>query len=71
MKLPQEYMKRIQDINGAAVVDSEGEMVGYVAGTLSVSESNKSQNNPEYIVIGNNSLDASSTKYYAVLYSIN
>lgn len=66
MKLPQEYMKRIQNMTGAAVIDSEGERIGYIAGTLSVSESNISQNNPEYIVIGNDSLDAPSTKYYAV-----
>ncbi len=66
MKLTQENIKRIHDITGAVVLNSDGERLGFVAGTLSVKESSSSQKNPEYIILGNDSLDESSTKYFAV-----
>lgn len=66
MKLSQENIKRIYKLAGADVHNNKGESLGFVAGTLIVSENKSSQENPDYIVLGTDSIDESSTKYFAV-----
>lgn len=66
MKLSQENIKRVHNLIGAIVFNNEGERLGYIAGTLNVRGSGSNKENPEYIILGSDSIDESSTKYFAV-----
>lgn len=66
MKLTQEDVNKIDDLTGTAIISSEGNRLGFIAGVFSVEGNTNSQNIPDYIIVGNETLNGSSTKYFAV-----
>lgn len=62
MQLKKHEIDMVNDSVGSVVKNQKGETMGFVAGVLNIT----TQESAEYIVLANNHLFGSSTRYFAV-----